>query len=174
MNARDFSHTAVVAQAYDGEEYWDVDSFRFKRYDDDVLGMDTLLTLKNRELIIERDDGWSTTTWVWSERGDRIVEMATGSPLMEASDTQLEAIQNHADTILGLPLKEKFLAREQDLIGQELQTLSRVGLIKKVGEDGGVSVWKMSDDCVRYVNTVAGVGRRFNEGNEARLTTADD
>lgn len=173
MNVEDLQRAAIVAQHLNDDDVWGTSDFRFKTCD--AIDKSALLRLRNSEIIRERDDAWSQKTWTWTSAGSTAVSMVQGSPITEASEEQLAALEQHADILLTLPRNDTFFAAEYALRGQNLQTLSEHGLIDKVGEESQLSVWSLSDFSLRVLTSLEAQQLRCDSGNEmAAVALCDD
>lgn len=173
MNGNLLEKTAIAAQTYNCSDAFDSKEFRFKTSPD--LDKSRLFTLRNNDLIEKVDDPWNTITWRWTEAGDRAVDMVEDSIIGDASEEQLLAVERQPDALLRLPRNDTFLANEFGLRGEQLKTLSSVGMIEKVDEDGQLTVWKLSTFSLRLLTSLEAAEARVDSGNLNRAAIpADD
>lgn len=148
MTPEDLQNITIVAEI---DDELPEDAFRFKN---EEMTKGTLQRLHHADLIRERDDAWSTTTWEWTRDGEYARRMSDTPPVRSASDGQLSALREHAERLQRLPVSEEFRASDHGLRGQALQTLSSVGLLDKADDTGSVIIWELSDFAVRTITSI--------------------
>lgn len=170
MNPETLQQAAVLAKNIDTDaDVLDADKFKFKHYDS--INKSNLQIFKNEDLLYQ-DDAWGY--WHWTEDAQTALKAVQAGPISEASDEQLTMLRRYSEALTTLPLNEEFYSRDyEDLIGVRLWSIQQAGFIEEVDKDGGVVVWKMTNFCVRIINSVAAQENRA--GNfEARAVVADD
>lgn len=167
MNADTLRKAAIVASTYNNSDIWEKEYFRFKNHDD--FGKSELFTLRNSDLIKDRGDDFSTTTWEFTDEAQTVIKMVETSPITEASDDQLAALKEHAERVLDLPRTDTFLASEYGMIGQNIQTLSSCGLIEQVDTQGQLGIWELDTLAVRILTSLEAVEMRQGNLNKSKI-----
>lgn len=171
MNADKLHQVATIAQLYNESDAWSKDSFRFKNHDN--MGKSELFPLRNGGLIQDTNDGFSTTTWEWTDGAREAISLVEESPITKADEGQLSAFREHGGTLLELPHTETFLAREYGMIGQSIQTLSSENLIEQVDTEGQLGVWQLTQFAVRMLTALEAAEIRHSGNANSRKVLAD-
>lgn len=141
-----YEDMAALAKYYDNDmRFWTRPERRFRFKHKDFLGMSALLTMKNRGLIEEHDE-WSasTTTWTFTDYGERVCGRLENSILLECDEETLDAIEGGIERILDVPTGE-FMMSDMGLRAEPVRQLSINGFVRVEEEHNNRgNVWTMT------------------------------